>query len=79
MYVLCRQDLAATLNWQEFSLEAAVAKVKYRIDCCRNTGVDSGSGLQHGLDEICVHPHDCIGVHVEAEERKQFQLKGDIC
>lgn len=78
-YVLCRQDPAATLKWQEFNLEAAVAKVKYRINCCRNSGVDAGSGLQGGLDEICVHSHDCIGVHGEAEKRKQFRLKGDVC
>lgn len=79
LYVLCRQEPAATVNWQEINLEAAVAKVKYRINHCRDACVDSGSVLQGGLDETCVHSHDCIGVHGEAEKRKPFQLKGDIC
>lgn len=79
VYVLCRQDSSGTFSWQEFNLEAAVAKVKHRINFCRNAGVDSDFVLQGGLDETCVHSHDCIGVHAEAEKRKQFQLKGDIC
>lgn len=79
MYVLCKQDPPANITWQELNLEVAVAKVKYRINYCRNTCVDFGSVLQGGLDETCVHSHDCVGLHVEAEKRKQFHLKGDIC